>query len=98
MGPEGPSIWFPPYYDVLELVDTVPARAENYVVQAPVCPAPEWTASVGGAAVNPASPVHATGTNIYPPYPYPPAGPNVLFTNTVNAPAQVRVWTVCQYQ
>jgi hypothetical protein len=50
-------------------------------------------AAVGGAAVDPASGVHATGTNLYPTWQQPS---QQLFTNTGDEDAEVRVWVSCE--
>ncbi|MET8577684.1 hypothetical protein [Streptomyces sp. NPDC005012] len=84
----------PPFFEVFEFNATVPAGTDNYVVEVPQwCPWPEGLAAVGGAAVDPASGVHATGTNLYPAWQQPP---QQLFTNPGTEDAEVRVWVTCE--
>ncbi|MGW3263799.1 hypothetical protein [Streptomyces sp. NPDC001056] len=91
-GPPGPGSF--PYYEVHDFFATVPAGADNYPVQVNfVCPFPEGMAAIGGAAVDPASGVHETGTNLYSPFQQPS---EVLFSNPGTTDAQVRVWASCQ--
>ncbi|MFE5212248.1 hypothetical protein [Streptomyces sp. NPDC056600] len=80
----------------MEFTGTVPAGAENYAVEIPqgFCPWAEGMAAIGGAAVDPASGVHATGSNVYPVWQRPS---EQLFTNTGAEDADVRVWVTCEF-
>ncbi|MFC7869156.1 hypothetical protein ACOZGD_25725 [Streptomyces murinus] len=82
-----------PFYEIHDFFATVPAGADNYPVQVNfICPFPEGMAAIGGAAVDPASGVHQTGTNLY----FPGQPSEVLFSNPGPNDAQVRVWASCQ--
>ncbi|MGM0349210.1 hypothetical protein ACNFRW_23955, partial [Streptomyces sp. Adlamb9] len=90
-GPPGPVVF--PFYEIHDFFATVPAGADNYPVQVNfICPFPEGMAAIGGAAVDPASGVHETGTNLY----FPGQPSEVLFSNPGPNDAQVRVWASCQ--
>ncbi|WP_202516942.1 hypothetical protein [Streptomyces sp. SID685] len=55
-----------PFCEIHDFSATIPAGADDYPVQVNfVRPFPEGVAAIGGAAVDPASGVHETGTNPY---------------------------------